>query len=482
LQGKLRVSEPADEYEREADRVADQVMRAAEANQEPESARFDARPLVQRRVAGDADSYAMHVQRQEEAPAGQQSAEPVPQTEGGEGKEEESPCPSWFNDPQSISKRAAENYVRNDMTPPSQATVESIDCEPPRANGNYGCHVHFSDGLVIRVIVRKQDIVVGTAPINTWTPPPATPLCFYDYACPEQDLVLTKRECRSARPAGPTTIVQRAARGGGTTDAAPLVGNVLSSTGQPLDADTRRFFAARFGHDFANVRVHADGAAAASAHSVNALAYTVGQDIVFGAGQYAPNTSAGKRLLAHELTHVVQQSGSAPAVSDSFAKQGGAAASAPRPAYPAHAELVQRQPEPERKLRDLPLFLDKLKLDIGKNLLDNGHHLYQAATLHGDEPDVLENAFFRYALGLNVLKTSFRYAGFKGDTADKLAIGTGILFKGLSLVRKGEFVLDFQVDIGRGVKFETNIGLGVNPEDPTDVRKADVRFGFVRRF
>jgi hypothetical protein len=265
-------------------------------------------------------------------------------------------------------------------------------------------------------------------------------------------------------------------------DAAPLVGNVLSSTGQPLDADTRRFFAARFGHDFANVRVHADGAAAASAHSVNALAYTVGQDIVFGAGQYAPNTSAGKRLLAHELTHVVQQSGSAPAVSDSFAKQGGAAASAPRPAYPAHAELVQRQPEPERKLRDLPLFLDKLKLDIGKNLLDNGHHLYQAATLHGDEPDVLENAFFRYALGLNVLKTSFRYAGFKGDTADKLAIGTGILFKGLSLVRKGEFVLDFQVDIGRGVKFETNIGLGVNPEDPTDVRKADVRFGFVRRF
>ena len=138
--------------------------------------------------------------------------------------------------------------------------------------------------------------------------------------------------------------------------------------------------------------------------------------------------------------------------------------------------------EPERMLRDFPLFLDKLKLDIGKNLLDNGHHLYQAAALHPDDPELLENAFFRYALGLNVLKTTFRYAGFEADAANKVAVGTGILLKGLSLVRKGEVVLDFQIDMGRGVKFETNLELGVNPQDPTDVRKAGVKFGFVRRF
>ena len=65
----------------------------------------------------------------------------------------------------------------------------------------------------------------------------------------------------------------------------------------------------RFGHDFSEVRVHSDARAAESARAVNALAYTVGPDVVFGAGEYAPGTIAGRRLLAHELTHVVQQAG-----------------------------------------------------------------------------------------------------------------------------------------------------------------------------
>jgi hypothetical protein len=65
----------------------------------------------------------------------------------------------------------------------------------------------------------------------------------------------------------------------------------------------------RFGHDFSRVRVHTDSKAAESARAVNALAYTVGRDVVFGAGQHVPGTSAGQRLLAHELAHVVQQKG-----------------------------------------------------------------------------------------------------------------------------------------------------------------------------
>jgi hypothetical protein len=69
----------------------------------------------------------------------------------------------------------------------------------------------------------------------------------------------------------------------------------------------------QFGHDFSNVRVHADGRAADSARAVDALAYTVGRDVVFGREGYTPNSSAGRRLLAHELTHVVQQGGSTPA-------------------------------------------------------------------------------------------------------------------------------------------------------------------------
>ncbi len=78
--------------------------------------------------------------------------------------------------------------------------------------------------------------------------------------------------------------------------------------GQPLDRAAREYFEPRFGADFSQVRVHAGRTAAESASSINALAYTLGHNVVFGAGQYQPNTLQGKRLLAHELTHVVQQS------------------------------------------------------------------------------------------------------------------------------------------------------------------------------
>jgi Domain of unknown function (DUF4157) len=90
----------------------------------------------------------------------------------------------------------------------------------------------------------------------------------------------------------------------------PLVQEGLRSPSQPLDPDTLAFMGMRFGHDFSQVRVHTDARAADSARALNARAYTVGQDIVFAAGQYAPDTTAGQRLLGHELTHVVQQAGS----------------------------------------------------------------------------------------------------------------------------------------------------------------------------
>jgi hypothetical protein len=77
--------------------------------------------------------------------------------------------------------------------------------------------------------------------------------------------------------------------------------------GRPLDPATRAEFEGRFGHDFGAVRLHADGRAAASALAHHAAAYTVGTDVVFGPGQYAPATARGRLLLAHELAHVVQQ-------------------------------------------------------------------------------------------------------------------------------------------------------------------------------
>jgi Domain of unknown function (DUF4157) len=95
-------------------------------------------------------------------------------------------------------------------------------------------------------------------------------------------------------------------------DSAPaIVHDVLQSGGEPLDRTTRSFFEPRFRRDFSSVRIYADSQAASSAKDVAAKAYTVGNKIVFNSGQYTPHTQEGRKLLAHELTHVVQQGGAA---------------------------------------------------------------------------------------------------------------------------------------------------------------------------
>ena len=97
----------------------------------------------------------------------------------------------------------------------------------------------------------------------------------------------------------------------GQAEAPPIVHEVLRSTGQPVDPAARGFMEARFGYDFSRVRVHADEKAAESARAVNARAYTLGQHLVFGAGEYQPASEPGRRLLAHELTNVTQQGSTA---------------------------------------------------------------------------------------------------------------------------------------------------------------------------
>ena len=83
--------------------------------------------------------------------------------------------------------------------------------------------------------------------------------------------------------------------------------NAIRSGGRSLAESERAYFEPRFGVDFSRVRVHTDTRAADSARAVNARAFTMGQDVVFGTGQYSPGTASGNRLLAHELTHVIQQ-------------------------------------------------------------------------------------------------------------------------------------------------------------------------------
>ncbi|HEX6369491.1 MAG TPA: DUF4157 domain-containing protein [Longimicrobium sp.] len=86
-----------------------------------------------------------------------------------------------------------------------------------------------------------------------------------------------------------------------------IVHEAAGSPGQPLEPLTRDAMESRFSHDFSHVRVHADGRAARAAFLMDARAFTTGDHVVFGAGEFAPQTDAGRRLLSHELTHVVQQ-------------------------------------------------------------------------------------------------------------------------------------------------------------------------------
>src|SRR5262249_47136366 len=91
------------------------------------------------------------------------------------------------------------------------------------------------------------------------------------------------------------------------TYAPDLVHRVVNSPGQALDRSTRSWMESRFHRDFSDVRIHHDARAAESARTLNAQAYTVGQNVVFDTSQYQPHTRAGRELLAHELAHSLQQ-------------------------------------------------------------------------------------------------------------------------------------------------------------------------------
>jgi Domain of unknown function (DUF4157)/Prokaryotic homologs of the JAB domain len=126
----------------------------------------------------------------------------------------------------------------------------------------------------------------------------------------------------------------------------PIVSEVLHSPGQPIDRATRAFVEPRFGHEFSQIRVHTDEKAADSARAMNALAYTSGRHLVFGAGQYSPATASGRRLLAHELTHSVQQGFGADPLAQSIGESGRALQrqAATAPGSPEEVTMRVRSP------------------------------------------------------------------------------------------------------------------------------------------
>ncbi len=136
------------------------------------------------------------------------------------------------------------------------------------------------------------------------------------HATPVSGLLQRKCACGTHTPGGGTcgscaderSGLQRKGNGGQAEGGVPsIVHDVLRSPGQPLDTSTRDFMEPRFGRNFSSVRVHNDQAATTAARAIDAYAFTAGRSIVFDQSRYSPGTAQGRGLLAHELTHVVQQ-------------------------------------------------------------------------------------------------------------------------------------------------------------------------------
>lgn len=246
IQPKMSVNAPNDRFEHEADRVADQVIRM------PDSA-LQRQPEDDEQVQASslADDITPLVQRQSQAE--EEELQTSALTDGNAtllrrqpAEEEEETLQTMANSPLSTTPLQRQ-----------AADTEEEELQASRLSG------------------------------------PATSLLQRQAEEEDEEVVQTKAESAGATPVVSPALESRL--------------NQSHGAGSALDADTRSFLEPRFGRDFSGVRVHTDSTAADSARELNAAAFTRDQDIYFGAGRYQPHTEQGRRLLAHELTHTVQQ-------------------------------------------------------------------------------------------------------------------------------------------------------------------------------
>jgi hypothetical protein len=191
-------------------------------------------------------------------------------------------------------------------------TPESKSAAPPRAPSP-------------SVRIARAPVAAKQAALNVRTDDSVrhgyfSPGVLHRAAAPRANLLQRKCACGGTCDAcTDQEQMQRAARSDPPDQIPPIVFDVLRASGRSIEPNALAYFESHLGHGFAHVRVHTDAAAGASARAVNAAAYTVGRDIVFDHGCYAPDTADGKRLLAHELTHVMQQGNPAASPGDPVA-------------------------------------------------------------------------------------------------------------------------------------------------------------------
>jgi len=190
--------------------------------------------------------------------------------------------------------RSTQTRMPHEAMPGNQTTLRRLQAK--LAVGAVDDPLEHEADAVAAHVMRMPD----PARVAQWSPPRISRKCA---ACEEEPV---RRKCAACEEEEKL----QAKRGDSSIDgeqAPASVDETLRSSGQALDAGLRGFFEPRFGADFSGIRVHSDPVAARSARDVGARAYAVGNHLVFGAGNFAPESPGGRELLAHELTHTVQQ-------------------------------------------------------------------------------------------------------------------------------------------------------------------------------
>ena len=278
LQPKLTIGQPNDKYEQEADRVADEVMRMPESRIQRQ-AEEEEEELIQTKPS--AEQITPLVQRQMEEEEEPIQAKPAGdirlQRQEPESEEEEKTlqakplteqiAPLFYvqrqEEPEEEKEELLAKPLSDQITPLVQRQVEPEEEEEEEA-----IQTKLADGMQVQRQEEPEE--------------------------EEEEPIQTKQVSTRA----PAVIPNLASRI-----------QSLRGGGQPLPKSVRDFFEPRFGHDFSQVRVHTESSAADTAKSINARAFTMGNHVVMGSGEYHPNSRSGQRLLGHELTHVVQQTG-----------------------------------------------------------------------------------------------------------------------------------------------------------------------------
>lgn len=345
FQPKLSVNEPGDVYEQEADSVADRVMRMPD--QAAHESRFKKVSVssLQRQCASCEEEKIQRKESEEEEPSVQLSIqrkcadceqdEKVQRKEVVQRDEQETPAatlpllpplslprPSLLNSPRfqpgylsplpaptlqvdwfsintMLQSRGALHIgpsIRDDVNLLWQSNYRFFRNIMPESNALWATNKTISlsvGNYLSRDFPTQSELFERGLPAGTFK----TPIVPFFWGSFDLGSGAPTRVFRKTQ----STEQQK------DTSAPPIVSEVISGSGGPLDADTRQFMEDRIGHDFGAVQLHTDSKAAASADSINALAYTTGNHIVFKENQYQPQTDSGKRLLAHELVHTIQQ-------------------------------------------------------------------------------------------------------------------------------------------------------------------------------